>query len=147
MRDRLVLHSDNGAAMKGMTMLVKLEQLGVLPSFSRPRVSDDNPFPEALFRTLKYRPCYPDKPFVLVEDARHWVTAFVGWYNDEHQHSGIRFVTPSQRHGGHDIAILAQRAEVYCAARRRHPNRWSRSTRSWTPIATVRLNPEHGRNS
>lgn len=143
-RHQLALHSDNGAAMKGKTMLVKLEQLGVLPSFSRPRVSDDNPFPESLFRTLKYRPSYPDKPFVLVEDARRWVTTFVGWYNDEHQHSGIRFVTPSQRHGGHDVAILAKRVEVYRSARRRHPNRWSRGTRNWTPISTVRLNPEHG---
>ena len=146
-RDRLVLHADNGAAMKGKTMLVKLEQLGVLPSFSRPRVSDDNPFPEALFRTLKYRPSYPEKPFVLVEDARRWVAGFVGWYNDEHQHSGIRFVTPGQRHDGHDVAILSQRAEVYRAAQRRHPQRWSRGTRNWSPISTVRLNPEHGLNS
>ena len=146
-RDQLALHADNGAAMKGKTMLVKLEQLGVLPSFSRPRVSDDNPFPEALFRTLKYRPSYPDKPFAVIEDARRWVTAFVGWYNDEHQHSGIRFVTPSQRHGGHDVAILAQRDDVYAAARRRHPNRWSGDTRNWTPVPTVRLNPEHGLNN
>jgi transposase InsO family protein len=143
-RGKLALHADNGSAMKGKTMLVKLEQLGVLPSFSRPRVSDDNPFPEALFRTLKYRPGYPDKPFVLVEDARCWVAAFVAWYNEDHQHSGIRFVTPSQRHSGHDVAILARRAEVYRDARRRHPSRWSRGTRNWTPIATVRLNPEHG---
>ena len=146
-RSGLVLHSDNGAAMKGKTMLVKLEQLGVLPSFSRPRVSDDNPFPESLFRTMKYRPNYPDKPFTLIEDARRWVASFVGWYDDDHQHSGIRFVTPSQRHAGHDIAILAKRAEVYRAARRRHPNRWTRDTRNWTPISTVRLNPEHGLNS
>lgn len=146
-RAGLVLHADNGAAMKGKTMLVKLEQLGVLPSFSRPRVSDDNPFPEALFRTLKYRPSYPDKPFILLEDARRWVAGFVGWYNDDHQHSGIRFVTPSQRHAGHDVAILAHRTEVYRAARRRNPNRWSRSTRNWTPISIVRLNPEHGINS
>jgi transposase InsO family protein len=146
-RDRLVLHADNGAAMKGKTMLVKLEQLGVLPSFSRPRVSDDNPFPEALFRTLKYRPSYPSKPFVLVEDARQWVAGFIAWYNDEHQHSGIRFVTPSQRHGGHDIAILANRVEVYREAQRRNPQRWSRGTRNWSPITTVRLNPEHGLNN
>ena len=146
-RDQLVLHADNGAAMKGKTMLVKLEELGVLPSFSRPRVSDDNPFPEALFRTLKYRPSYPERPFNTVDDARGWVTGFVAWYNDDHQHSGIRFVTPSQRHGGHDAAILAQRVEVYRVARRRHPNRWSRRTRNWTPITTVRLNPEHGLNN
>lgn len=143
-RDQLSLHADNGGAMKGKTMIVKLEQLGVLPSFSRPRVSDDNPFPEALFRTLKYRPGYPDEPFALVDDARRWVAVFVGWYNDEHQHSGIRFVTPSQRHAGHDAAILAHRAEVYRAARHRHPNRWRGSTRNWSPITTVRLNPEHG---
>jgi putative transposase len=146
-RDQLALHADNGGAMKGRTMLAKLEQLGVVPSFSRPRVSDDNPFPEALFRTLKYRPGYPDKPFVLLEDARRWVAAFVGWYNDDHQHSAIRFVTPSQRHAGHDAAILARRAEVYRAARQRHPNRWSRNTRNWNPIETVRLNPEHGINN
>ena len=146
-RGQLALHADNGAAMKGKTMLVKLEQLGVMPSFSRPSVSDDNPFAEALFRTLKYRPSYPDKPFVLVEDARAWVTSFMSWYNDEHQHSGIRFVTPSQRHARHDVAILARRDSVYRAARRRRPGRWSRGTRNWTPITTVRLNPEHGLNS
>lgn len=143
-RDQLALHADNGGAMKGKTMLVKLEQLGVVPSFSRPRVSDDNPFPEALFRTLKYRPGYPDKPFVLIDDARRWVAAFVAWYNDEHQHSGIRFVTPSQRHAGHDKEILAHRAEVYRDARRRHPCRWSGNTRNWNQITTVHLNPEHG---
>ena len=144
-RGQLVLHADNGAAMKGKTMLVKLEELGVVPSFSRPRVSDDNPFAEALFRTMKYRPNYPDRPFVTLEDARRWVTTFVAWYNDDHQHSGIRFVTPSQRHDGREVAILARRHELYVAARARRPGRWSRNTRNWTPIASVRLNPEHGR--
>jgi putative transposase len=143
-RDQLVLHADNGAAMKGKTMLVKLEQLGVLPSFSRPRVSDDNPFPEALFRTLKYRPGYPERPFTTVEDARAWVCGFVAWYNDDHQHSGIRFVTPSQRHAGYDVAILAHRHEVYCRARERRPDRWTGTTRDWSPTTTVRLNREHG---
>lgn len=141
---RLVLHADNGAAMKGKTMLVKLEELGVVPSFSRPRVSDDNPFPEALFRTMKYRPSYPDRPFITVEDAHRWVAGFVAWYNDDHQHSGIRFVTPSERHDGREASILAHRHRVYLAARARHPSRWSRHTRNWTPIAEVRLNPEHG---
>jgi transposase InsO family protein len=141
---RLVLHSDNGATMKGKTMLVKLEELGVVPSFSRPRVSDDNPFPEALFRTMKYRPSYPDRPFLTLEDARTWVAAFVAWYNDDHQHSGIRFVTPNQRHDGREVAILAHRHRVYLEARARRPGRWTRHTRNWTPVATVRLNPEHG---
>ncbi len=143
-RGQLVLHADNGAAMKGKPMLVKLEELGVVPSFSRPRVSDDNPFAEALFRTLKYRPSYPDRPFVYLDDARRWVATFVAWYNDDHQHSGIRFVTPSERHDGREDAILARRHDVYLAARDRHPARWSRYTRDWTPIAIVRLNPEHG---
>lgn len=141
-RGRLVLHADNGAAMKGKTMLVKLEELGVVPSFSRPRVSDDNAFPEALFRTIKYRPSYPGR-FLTIADARRWVTAFVAWYNDDHQHSGIRFVTPSERHDGRETALLAQRHRVYLAARARHPGRWTGHTRNWKPIAVVRLNPDH----
>ena len=140
----LVLHSDNGKPMKGKTMLAKLEELGVMPSFSRPRVSDDNPFAEALFRTMKYRPNYPERPFLKLDDARRWVGGFVAWYNNDHQHSGIRFVTPSERHDGREKAILANRHQVYVAARARRPDRWSRHTRNWTPIATVRLNPEHG---
>jgi putative transposase len=143
-RDQLALHADNGAAMKGKTMLVKLEELGVLPSFSRPGVSDDNPFAEALFRTLKYRPSYPERPFATADDARGWVAGFVAWYNDDHQHSGIRLVTPSQRHAGHDVAILAHRDDVYRTARKRRPDRWSGDTRDWSHITTVRLNPEHG---
>ena len=143
-RGRLVLHADNGASMKGKTMLAKLEELGVVPSFSRPRVSDDNPFPEALFRTMKYRPTYPDRPFLTIDDARRWAATFFAWYNDDHQHSGIRFVTPTERHDGREAAILAHRHRVYLAARQRRPERWSRHTRNWTPIATVRLNPELG---
>lgn len=143
-RGRLVLHSDNGAAMKGKTMLAKLEELGVVPSFSRPRISDDNAFAEALFRTLKYRPTYPDRPFATLDDARRWVATFVAWYNDDHQHSGIRFVTPSERHDGREVAILDHRHRVYLAARERNPSRWARHTRDWNPIPVVRLNPEHG---
>jgi len=140
----LVLHSDNGTAMKGKTMLAKLEELGVVPSFSRPRVSNDNPYAEALFRTMKYRPSYPDRPFITLDDARRWVTKFVAWYNDDHQHSGIRFVTPSERHDGRETAILAHRHRIYLAARARHPRRWARQTRNWEPVTTVRLNPDHG---
>lgn len=144
LRDQLVLHADNGSAMKGKTMLIKLKELGVVPSFSRPRVSDDNPFPEALFRTLKYRPSYPERPFITIEDTQAWMLGFVAWYNDDHQHSSIRFVTPSQRHDGRDIAILAHRHELYRQARARRPERWVSNTRDWSPITTVRLNPEHG---
>ena len=141
---RLVLHSDNGGPMKGSTMLATLQRLGIVPSFSRPRVADDNPFSEALFRTVKYCPQYPDRPFASLEEARSWVAAFVGWYNEQHLHSGIRFVTPAQRHRGGDHDVLAHRTAVYERARKRHPERWAGPTRNWRPIAVVRLNrPRH----
>jgi putative transposase len=138
----LILHSDNGGPMRGSTMLATLQRLGIVPSFSRPKVSDDNPFIESLFRTLKYRPEYPHKPFETLADARAWVVGFVAWYNAEHRHSGIRFVTPAERHDGREHAILANRARVYERARRRPPNRWSGSTRNWSPAPAVLLNPK-----
>lgn len=99
-RHGLVLHSDNGSPMKGATMLATLQRLGVIPSFSRPSVSNDNPFSESLFGALKCTPAYSSKPFDSLEAARVWVHDFVGWYNEVHRHSGIRFVTPAQRHRG-----------------------------------------------
>lgn len=108
----LVVHQDNGAPMKGAT----LERLGVIASYSRPRVSDDNPYSEALFRTLKYGPEYPRRPFSSLEEARAWVRGFVAWYNHEHLHSGIGFVTPSERHAGRSEAVLAARRAVYARA-------------------------------
>jgi len=138
----LVLHADNGSPMKGATLRATLERLGIVASYSRPRVSNDNPFSEALFRTCKYRPTYPAQGFATLEAARTWVLAFVRWYNDEHRHSGIRFVTPTARHAGQDAALLAARHSVYEQARRRHPARWSRQTRNWTPMGTVWLNPK-----
>jgi putative transposase len=114
----------------------------VIASFSRPAVSDDNPFAEALFRTMKYRPGYPKKPFASREEARTWVDGFVAWYNGTHLHSGIRFVTPNERHEGRDVAILAARKNLYAKARKRTPRRWTGPTRNWSPITAVRLNPE-----
>ena len=137
-----ILHSDNGGPMKGATMLATLQRLGVVPSFSRPRVSDDNPFAEALFRTLKYCPEYPVGGFESVEAARAWVARFVHWYNHEHQHSGVGYVAPADRHAGNDVEILAARRALYTRAQRRHPERWSSSTRSWARPLTVTLNPE-----
>lgn len=137
----LVLHSDNGGPMKGVMMVTMLERLGILASFSRPSTSDDNAYSEALFRTLKYRPEYPRKPFDTLKEARAWVESFVRWYNTEHRHSSIGFVTPEERHSGRDIALLAQRQEVYERARRKNPERWARQTRNWSHIERVSLNP------
>ena len=117
-----------------------------MPSFSRPSVSDDNPYSEALFRTLKYTPAYPDKPFDDLQQARLWVQRFVHWYNEEHRHSAIGFVTPSQRHAGLDTAILQQRHDIYTQARSERPERWrGRATRNWEPVTQVWLNPEQER--
>ena len=140
-QDGLVLHADNGGPMKGATMLATLQKLGVVPSFSRPSVSDDNPYSESLFRTLKYVPAFPGKPFETIEAARKWVHGFVQWYNHEHRHSSIRYVTPDQRHRGEDNDVLKQRLVVYKAARERNPGRWSGKTRNWNPVTEVWLNP------
>lgn len=142
-RHQLVLHSDNGGPMKGSTMLAKLTLLGIAASFSRPHTSDDNPYSESLFRTVKYRPNYPRRPFETIDAARDWVTQFVRWYNTEHLHSALRFVTPNDRHFGREDAILAKRATVYADAQARHPERWTKQTRNWTPVGEVHLNPEH----
>ncbi|WP_338046751.1 IS3 family transposase [Polyangium spumosum] len=120
---KLVLHADNGGPMKGSTMLATFQRLGVVPSFSRPRVSDDNPYAEAMFRTLKYRPEYPRRPFQSIGEARAWVEGFVRWYNLEHLHSALRFVTPEDRRAGRDAGILGKRDGVYQRARRKHPRR------------------------
>lgn len=134
----LVLHADNGAPMKGATLKATLERLGVMPSYSRPRVSDDNPYSEALFRTMKYRPSYPSRPFESLDAARLWLDDFVAWYNGDHLHSAIGFVTPEDRHSGRADTVLAQRRQVYDRARRRHPARWARHTRKWdTPDVVV----------
>ena len=138
----LVLHSDNGSAMKGATMLATLQNLGVVASFSRPRVSNDNPYAEALFRTCKYRPDYPSKAFASLEEARAWTQQFVRWYNHEHKHSGLKFVTPAQRHSGIAHAVLAQRDAIYMQAKACNPQRWSGATRNWELLDEVWLNPE-----
>ena len=137
----VVLHSDNGSPMKGATMLATMQKLGVVPSFSRPSVSNDNPFSESLFKTLKYVPSYPSKPFESLEEVRRWVEIFADWYNYSHHHSGLKFVTPAQRHNGGDIAILEYRKSVYEKARKQHPERWSGEIRNWDHETVVMLNP------
>ena len=137
----LVLHSDNGSPMKGATMLETLYQLGITPSRSRPRVSNDNPYSESMFKTLKYRSNYQPKGFKGLEEARAWVERFVSWYNNEHRHSGIKFLTANQRHEGKALAILENRAFVYEQAKAAHPERWSGKTRNWELREEVWLNP------
>ncbi|MFI5222843.1 MAG: IS3 family transposase [Nitrospirales bacterium] len=143
---QLTLHSDNGGPMTGATMVATLERLGVILSLSRPAVSDDNPYSESLFKTLKYRPSYPDRTFSGIDQARQWVSRFVEWYNTEHLHSAIRFVTPGSRHLGKDPAILAKRSVVYEKAKELNPRRWSGKTRNWSPITEVLLNPKKHKN-
>ncbi len=141
-KDQLTLHSDNGAPMKGSTMRASMEALGVASSFSRPSVSNDNPFSESLFRTLKYRPEAPVKPFDTLTEARAWVQLLVDWYNFEHRHSALQFVTPIERHNGQDAELLAKRKMVYEAAKLKNPERWSGNTRAWSWVPVVHLNPE-----
>ncbi len=140
--NQVVLHSDNGSPMKGATMLATLQALGVAPSFSRPAVSNDNPYSESLFKTLKYRPDYPHQAFESLLAARRWVGTFVQWYNHEHRHSAINFVTPAERHNGLDSALLQKRVTLYEAAKSRCPERWSGATRNWQPVRVVYLNPD-----
>jgi putative transposase len=137
-RDQVVLHSDNGSSMKGST----LQNLGVAASFSRPAVSNDNPYSESLFKTLKYRPSQLPKPFDDLFAARQWVTQVVHWYNEAHRHSGIQYVTPAERHAGQDQAVLQQRTALYEAARVQNPQRWSGKIRNWARVNIVHLNPE-----
>lgn len=139
--DTVILHSDNGGPMKGATMLATLQKLGVIPSFSRPSVSNDNPYSESLFKTLKYCPYYPSQPFSSLQQARQWMEEFTHWYNEQHRHSGIQFVTPAERHAGMDRAILQRRKATYEAAKKRHPYRWSGHTRNWDHNNVVYLNP------
>jgi len=127
----VTLHSDNGSPMRSFHMLEALRKLGVTPSFSRPSVSDDNPYSESLFKTIKYTAGYPQS-FHSIEEAQAWMTRFTHWYNNEHRHSGIKYVTPMQRHTGQDRDILARRQVVYAQARLNNPSRWTIQDRSWS---------------
>ena len=138
----LVVHSDNGAPMKGSTMLATFQHLGIVSSFSRPSVSNDNAFPESLFRHLKYVPAFPREGFVDLDEARAWVARFVDWYNHEHLHSSIAYVTPASRHDGSDQQQLQRRRDTYAKARARCPRRWTGNTRPWESPTVVVLNPE-----
>ena len=143
-----VLHGDNGATLKATTVLAMMHWLGLRASYSRPQVSDDNVFVEALFRTAKYRPQFPVKGFGGLKQAREWASSFVRWYNDDHyhdhdhRHSAIRDVSPAQRHDGEDRVALQTHDALYQCGRAENPRRWARNTRHWNPIIVVTLNPE-----
>jgi putative transposase len=143
----IILHSDNGSPMKSLTMQAKMLEMGVIGSRSRPGVSNDNPYSESLFRTVKYCRRWPSEGFKTLEETRIWIKEFVSWYNTEHRHSRIRFVTPEQRHKGEDQAILTKRAELYAKAREMNPNRWSGETRNWEQVGDVELNSENKREA
>lgn len=138
----LILHGDNGSPLKAGTVLATMQQLGITASHSRPRVSNDNAHAEALFRTTKYHPSLPPKGFESLEEAREWAQKFVDWYNTQHLHSSLKFITPEQKHKGEDVKILANRKAVYEDAKRKNPSRWIRGkTRNWTPVTHTNLNP------
>jgi transposase InsO family protein len=139
--DQLALHAENGGPMKAATMLATLQKLGVACSFSRPGVSNDNPFSEAVIRTMKYRPNYPDRPFASLDEARAWLREFTRWYNTEPRHSAIGYVTPDERHFRRDKKILQLRRKTYAKARTGQPQRWSRHCRPWNTPQVVTLNP------
>lgn len=121
-----------------MLILSKKAQafLGIVPSRIRPRVSNDNPYAESIFRTFKYRPGYPSNGFDSIENARECVFAFAKWYNYEHKHSGLYFLTPNQRYDGGE-QVFEQRKAVYGAARTKHSERWSKDIRDWSLLDTV----------
>lgn len=138
----IYLHSDNGSPMKSGTFLATLQWLGIIPSFSRPSCSNDNAYSESLFKTVKYKTSYP-KSFQNITHAKEWVKQFVDWYNTEHHHSGINYVTPDERHTGQDKRILEMRKQTFEEAKNRNPERWSKSKiRNWEWVEEQVLNKE-----
>ncbi|GAB4549587.1 MAG: IS3 family transposase [Anaerolineae bacterium] len=121
--DQLTLHADNGSPMKGKPLSQLLVDLGITRSHSRPHTSDDNPFSEAHFKTMKYHPDYPDR-FGSSDQARQWARAFFGWYNDEFYHSGLNLLTPASVHYGEAEWVRQQRHAVMLAAYAAHPARF-----------------------
>jgi putative transposase len=139
--DQLTIHADRGGSMTSKPVALLMADLGVTKTHSRPHVSNDNPFSEAQFKTLKYRPDYPDR-FGCQPDARGWAQAFFQWYNYEHHHSALGLLTPADVHFGRAEAVLAQRQQVLAAAYHKHPERFVKGqpTPSQLP-QTVWINP------
>jgi len=123
--DQLTLHADRGSAMISKTVALLLADLGVTKTHSRPHVSNDNPYSESQFKTMKYRPGYPDR-FGSSQDARAWARPFFHWYNHQHYHSGLALLTPATVHYGQAQAVLERRQETLQAAYAAHPERFVR---------------------
>jgi putative transposase len=123
--DQLTLHADRGSAMISKTVALLLADLGVTKTHSRPHVSNDNPYSEAQFKTMKYRPGYPDR-FGSIQDARAWARPFFHWYNHQHYHTGLALLTPATVHYGQAQAVLERRQETLQAAYAAHPERFVR---------------------
>ena len=124
-RDQLIIHSDRGPSMTSKSVAQLLAELGVEKSHSRPHVSNDNPYSEAHFKTMKYRPGYPSR-FGSIEDARAWASRFFHWYNYEHYHTGLALMLPAVVHYGHASTVRQARQQVVAAAYARHPERFVR---------------------
>jgi putative transposase len=138
---QLVCHADRGTPMKAKSTSLLFADLGIKPSYSRPRVSDDNPFSEAAFRTFLYRPEMPER-FGSIEDGRAFFATLFDWYNEQHYHSGLALLTPADVHLGRASAIVAARQLVLDAAYAKHPERFVRKApRHPTPPAVVWINP------
>jgi len=136
------VHSDNGEPMKGITLVAFYYQLGIIPSFSRPRVSDDNPYIESFFKGVKHICGYPSC-FRTIDCARRWFADFIDWYNNSHLHSGLQYVTPAQKRSGQYISIFSERNRIINEARFAHPERWSgRMAKQYIVRAAEVLNPD-----
>jgi transposase InsO family protein len=136
------LHSDNGAPMRGSSLLAFLNGLEVTNSFNRPRTSNDNAYIESFFRTLKYSPGYPNH-FKSIEDSRYWMADFIDWYNNYHLHSAIGYVTPNQKRSGKHNRIYKKRNKTLEKAKKLNPGRWgSRKTKEWIVDNHVILNKD-----
>ena len=124
--------------MKGQTLMELLYSLKISKTFSRPRVKNDNAHIESFFKTLKYFPSFPNGGLKDITEARTWVTEFMKTYNETHLHSGINYVTPSQKYEQKDIEILKNRSTTYQNAMKNNPKRWSmRKTRDFTPTGST----------
>ena len=140
-RGQLTVHADRGSSMTSKPVALLLADLGVTKTHSRPHVSDDNPFSEAQFKTLKYRPGFPER-FGCPEDARAFCVAFFDWYNNQHYHSGIALLTPATVHYGASATVIEQRRAILAAAYAAHPERFVRhAPQPATPPAAVWINP------